>query len=41
MSYIVLLAGVFVIGYILGVVLESYSTVAKKINEVIEGILYK
>jgi hypothetical protein len=41
MSYIVLLVGTFVVGYVFGVVLESYSTVAKKINELIEAVFYK
>jgi len=41
MSYIVLLVATFTVGYVLGVVLESYSTVAKKINELIEAVFYK
>jgi len=41
MWYFAILAGTFVIGYILGVVLESYSTVAKKINDLLEALFYK
>ena len=41
MSYIVLLVGTFVVGYLSGVLLKNYSTVAEKINDLIESIFVK